>query len=395
MRRRLTLVTLLVTGTLCAAPSSARAGGTANDLAGVAPMGMADAWTALANGPAAVFANPAAMAGAKSSALEAGVIRVTMSHDLAAADGGSFTSDTAAILPAVHAVDTMQSKTWAFGLGLAYPLLETTDWSDGSPLATILSDLDLRTMDLRGSLAYLVGQSVSLAAGVDYYRHSLIAERDDESTSGRWRYSGDGNSLGFHAGVKVGIGSQVLAGLTYRSRAAADTDGDLGLLDAAGETSQSSSASCPAEVPAQARLGLAFIPFDDLAIEADAEWTDWSAHDPLSIAPDDGDGGAVFAAGATWEDTIAWRIGVAWHPDKAWTIRAGYFIDPSPVPDGQFDPASPGGDQSGFTFGLGYREGTASVDIAYRLADSDSRDATAGSFETSRQALAASVTFLF
>jgi long-chain fatty acid transport protein len=393
--RRTTILLIALATTAFGPTPTVLAGGTGSAVTGVAPLGMADAWTALADGSAAVFVNPAGLAGTATSSLEAGVTRITMTEELSTGDGTSYASETDAILPALFAADTMQSKTWVFGLGLAYPEIAAIDWADGSPLDKVLADFQQRTLDLRATLAYRIGPSFSLAAGVDYYRKSVTAERDDAGSSGRWRFSGDGDTLGFHAAAKLAIGAYVSVGLAYRSPASIDTAGDVSLLDAAGETVAEDPASWTTEIPAQARLGLAFILDKTMALEADVEWTDWSSHEPLLIAPDSAGSEAVFDSGAAWDDTLAWRIGVAWHADTSWTLRAGYFIDPSPVPGGVLDPVSPGGDQRGFAFGFGYREGSGRIDVGYRLADSESRETPEGSFSSSRQSLAASVTFLF
>ena len=91
----------------------------------------------------------------------------------------------------------------------------------------------------------------------------------------------------------------------------------------------------------------------------------WSAYESLDIdfAPEDVPDSVN---PRNYKDASTYRFGVQYEAAKAFTLRAGYYFDESPVQDGFFAPETPRNDSHGFTGGLSFNLGEKfSIDASF------------------------------
>jgi len=75
-----------------------------------------------------------------------------------------------------------------------------------------------------------------------------------------------------------------------------------------------------------------------------------------------------------WGDGLQLRFGAEYMLTKALAIRAGYYSDPSPAPDGTLNILLPSFDFSVVTFGLGYSFGSLKIDAGIEYLSGAERD---------------------
>ncbi len=65
---------------------------------------------------------------------------------------------------------------------------------------------------------------------------------------------------------------------------------------------------------------------------ANAEWTEWSSFDELTV---EFDSGGQSTTTENWDDTWAFSVGANYQLNREWMLRAGLGVDESPVPDSE------------------------------------------------------------
>src|SRR5690606_11117792 len=66
--------------------------------------------------------------------------------------------------------------------------------------------------------------------------------------------------------------------------------------------------------------------------------------------------GARFTESASnYEDAYIYRIGAEYNVNETIAVRAGAYLDQTPVQEGYLTPETPDADSRGLSFGLGYR----------------------------------------
>jgi long-chain fatty acid transport protein len=105
--------------------------------------------------------------------------------------------------------------------------------------------------------------------------------------------------------------------------------------------------------------GIAIKPAQTLTLTADVHFTQWSTVETITTEYDSQLWNVVFQESGTdfiplyWKDTIQIRFGAEYKLNKV-AIRAGFYTDPSPVPDKTMNFHFPIVDANYITFGLGY-----------------------------------------
>jgi len=181
----------------------------------------------------------------------------------------------------------------------------------------------------------------------------------------------------YNIGIMYKPSEKVTFGFTYRSRADMKVDGTIefegvpgsfGFMDNGDPIVTKVDGETQVDHPPQIQFGIRCQPSEDFSFEVDYLWTRWSIVDgfTINLTPKLLDNRSSEYYRKDWEDTSQIRFGLEWVADDYITIRAGYYFDPSPVPDDTFDFATSDVDKNVFSMGVGLNFGKLTVDTVFQ-----------------------------
>ncbi|MEK0084707.1 OmpP1/FadL family transporter [Benzoatithermus flavus] len=178
------------------------------------------------------------------------------------------------------------------------------------------------------------------------------------------RLTGDDWAYGWDAGAIVEPVAGTRFGIAYRSEIQHTLDGDVdfsgdttgiaGIIRRATGAFADTDASLKLNTPASLSFGVHQDVTDRLAVMAEAQWTDWSVFDQLTVKfdnpaqPDN-------VTEEEWRDSWFFALGATWRPDDRWTLRAGIAFDQSPVRDRSRTPRIPDENRYWLSLGAGWQ----------------------------------------
>ena len=341
-----------------------------------AALGMAGAFTGLADNAAAVWYNPAAMTRLDGTRISGGVIGIypTLTHENNTVNPGTTDVSKRDIHLPVHLYATHRmNDAVAFGVSINNPFGLSTDWDpETSSTRYVATFSKIVTTEVNPNVAYKVNDDLSVAFGIAYVQLRATLEKTARIVippppalidlgDHNFRLSGDGDGWGVNAAVLYRVSRNVNAGLSYRSRVKIDVDGTAGLTGGPAATSATGKTSLT--LPDLIQLGVSTQISDKLTVNADLDYTMWSTFDRIVIESDN----PLFNATdeKQWKDVWCFRVGGQYKLSDQWKLRAGYVYDKSPVGESYFDTRTPDSNRQGITLGTGYASGNMTVDLAY------------------------------
>lgn len=185
----------------------------------------------------------------------------------------------------------------------------------------------------------------------------------------------DDFNYSFNMGIMYQPTDIISLGLTYRGRCKTDFEGDI-LVDGVKVSEGHSSYDHPEQVQGGVRFQF---PDKKLSIETDVVWTRWSIQDSQDIYLDEGvtvqvvpgvyETTTLLSTARDWNDTVQFRVGVEYLLNDMFTLRAGHFYDPSPIPDKTLDYMHPDADKRTYSVGLGIHVNTWTIDSYFSFTD--------------------------
>jgi long-chain fatty acid transport protein len=422
---------------------------------GAKAMGMANAFSAQADDPTALYYNPAGISYLPGAQVSLGALAIMVPQTEFTGTtpltgnppfdiGSSVVSETAKrdlfIAPTVYATYSFENSPITVGLGInsIYPLAKS--WDDSSAFRNQVQNVSIKPINFQPTVAYRFDDlKLSVAAGLDItyaivsLQKSVYSPAADPTSPtppfgafelGSLGLDGTATSFGYNFGARWKPLEQLIVGLAYRSKVTLDIKGDANFLatTATGlgaiglpttavfpftRARATTSASTSITLPDSLDLAVAWLPTAKLTLEFDATRTGWSSFDKLLINFD----GPQFAAfnnqpdPRSWQDVWSYKFGGQYALSDRIDLRAGYSFDPTPVPDATVDPLLPDADRHSFAVGAGIHNRYASFDLAYMWVHFVDRavhnqDLTTlrgenGTFKSDAYLLAANITWRF
>jgi long-chain fatty acid transport protein len=299
-------------------------------------------------------------------------------------NGGSDAADDL-ILPAFYALWDLDESfglghKLRLGLGVNVPFGLETDYTDGWAGRYHALHSKLSTLNLNPTIAFEPIRGLSLGAGLQLqYADATLSNAIDFGTigalsgipfavpaaqDGRARVSGNDWSYGFTLGALVEPWPGTRIGLGYRSKIQhrlrgrasfrLDDAGVGAVLSTATGAFVNTDAEADVTTPESVDFGVYQALGERWAITGEAQWTRWSQFKDLTIK---------FANPAQpdsftdddWTDSWFFAIGLIFRPTDAWSLRAGYAYDQSPVPNRTRTPRIPDNDRHWLAIGASYQ----------------------------------------
>lgn len=362
---------------------------------GARAMGMAGAYTAIADAPETIFFNPAGIATLSGLQLEAGVTLIAPAMSYTGPMPGTNTQVSVDgvkhlfFLPNFHGSYRVHDR-FAVGFGLYVPYGLTTEWDktinvNGTQVGWwgrgISQKIGLQTVYLNPTIAAKLHPRIFLGAGLTITKAAVDLNRavtlsanpaDDIDI----RLAADTWGVGATAGLLVKVLPELLnAGFTFRSGTNLTFSGN-GAFQKNG-----SGAEVPAGLrtqltdgPVEAKLnlpnvfsfGLAAFPAKPLTIGFGFDVIMWSSYDKLEITFKE-NAALSSSEPKLWNNTICVRIGAEYRVLPQLPLRVGFIFDQAPPPPSTLGPDLPDGDRYEFTLGGGYEFKGFRVDLAYQF----------------------------
>ena len=347
---------------------------------GAKAMGMANAFTAQADDPSALYYNPAGITQLSGTQVSLGslVINVPQTEFVGTTPvTNSYSSpvETAKrdifIAPTFYVTHEVEGTpvTLGFGINSIYPLAKT--WDDASSLRRSIQDIAIKPINFQPTIAYKINNQLSVAAGFDMtYAQVSLKKMIGLGTTDYGPLSVDGTAtdFGYNFGLLWKPCSNIKVGANYRSNVKLHLEGNGNWITPSGSSTISlySPVTTTIELPDSIALGVSWQATQKLLVEFDAERTGWSSYDKLQLSftnPAFSDFNV--ASPKNWKDVWAYKVGGQYSVTQNLDLRAGYAFDKNPIPDSTLGPELPDSDRHNFSAGIGIHKNNVALDLAY------------------------------
>lgn len=351
---RVSLAATLAAALLASAP--AHAGGPSRPIAGSATAsGLAGAFTAVADDPYAIHANPAGL-GFMGAQLLASLEYVVAPRSYEPIDPMTGERQPIQETTVSSPVPTV-GITWkpspdiTIGAGAWNTYGGSLEWDKGPPETPAIEASTELVFELATGIGWAVNDRVSLGAGlrVGFGFFSTTTNR----RPGTGTISGFGVGLGATAGLMVRASDQLTIGAAWRSPMDVKTTGNGRLATAGSPNLMDVDFEHVQQWPQSASLSAALAASDTLTVIGQLDWTQWSRVD--SIVVDVRNRAVAQNFQVDWEDSIAVRLAAQLRASDGLVLRGGLVYDTNAVPDRTIERHYLDADKYGGAIGAGIR----------------------------------------
>ena len=325
------------------------------------------AYVATAEGPAAVYYNPAGLTQLEGSAVQAGVFAVDFDVSVQT-DGASFSnSNPWQFIP--HLYYAQSTDDYSFGVGVYSPYGLANKWGDNTSFRTITTEAEVTYITVSPVIAKSFGENLSLGAGLTInYAEADLRLGFTSNGNDEFQFKGDDIDVGFVLSGFWNPAPKHYFGAIYRSHVDHSLEGDskgseelaafeqIGLFLVDTETTRTDM-----DIPDYAVVGYSYRPTPQWNIEFDLEWVNWDRFNTFIL--DSESRSLPFAF--EWESTFIYEIGASYYW-KDYVFSAGYDYNENAQPDKTYNPAVSDADRHWFNVGVGRKVDNFSWHVTYQ-----------------------------
>ncbi|MCC8359939.1 OmpP1/FadL family transporter [Salinimicrobium sediminilitoris] len=284
--------------------------------------------------------------------------------------GATARTDNPAGTPFYFNASYKLNENLALGLSIYTPYGSTVEWEDDWAGSHLVNNIKLQAIYIQPLVSYKIADFVSVGGGPIFVTGSVNFNRnlsrtltniDGERSNVTIDASGV-NEWGWSAGALFTPTEDLRVGVNYRSEIIMNAEGGDADFENIPNTPLApfSDTTFDAQLPLPAELtvGLSYELNEKWLLAFDFNRTYWGVYESLDIKFANG---VVSENPRGYEDANTWRFGAQYIATDKLTLRAGYYLDQSPVQPGYFAPETPRNDSMGFTGGL-------SLNVTSRLA---------------------------
>ena len=349
---------------------------------GARAIGLAGAYTAIAEGPSAVFYNPAGITANAGLQVELGTALIKPVGSFASAQDEKTDQESQLYYPSHLYVTYQANERLTAGFGFFTPFGLGTEWPEDWRGRYAAVKTELQTFYLNPTIAYQVSPNLSLAVGLDYIMSTVELARkipipnpaDPTQILGETelKLTGDGNAVSFNAGFLFKASEALRVGVSFRHSADVEYDGDAEFTapEAFSPLFPSGGGAAEIHMPSLVAAGVSYMPTEKWTFAADVNWFGWSGADSIAITFEKPFGNPMAPTTASaliqdYEDTFILRLGAEYRLSDVLCLRAGCGYDQTPIQDEHLSPTLPGANRNNVALGLGYTLGHVDLDVAY------------------------------
>ncbi|MDI6791697.1 MAG: outer membrane protein transport protein [bacterium] len=273
-------------------------------------------------------------------------------------------------------------KGFVVGGGIYEPLGYTAKWDDSKSGIDASFEIKAYEIVFNHAVAKSLTPDLSIGLGLNLLQGKVEREAKKVvpvtypvSYTYTSKAKGDGISLEGVVGALYQISPNISAGLVYRTGSKLTLDGSTKITHThPAIADEESDYEQKFRVPATYGLGLAYHPLSNFTLTCDWNYTDWTT---FRKEIDFSDTGSILQnkdESLDWEAVSKIRLGLEYKPNNIWSFRAGFFTDPSPVPDKALNITNLGGidtDRNFYSVGSTYNYNNWRFDLGFIHTKSD------------------------
>lgn len=380
--------TLSLLGLLACLGGVALPSGYALNEQGTRAMAQANAFTARASDPSALFFNPAGIARFDRPQFYMGGTMFIQESTWTSPDGATSFSSNDKTEAAPHAMFTMPvGNNWHMGIGVYAPFGLSKRWDASFSGRYSARYTELKAIYITPTLAYRLNDSVSIGGGVSLVNANARLDRNlnlkplssqISIPDAYFSASGDDRAFGWNAGIQIALAPEVFFGANYRSSVKLDFDGKLNIdlpHTNVPQLDQTLAVLFPSQnmktsltLPDSAQFGIGGRITRKLEGEIDLQWTDWSDyHDLPFIFSKETAALHNSLSPKYWKDGWVIRTGGEYKLTPAHALRFGGYYEFNPQPQSTMDPSLPDSSRLSFSGGYGWTGKHFFADAAYMI----------------------------
>ncbi len=261
-------------------------------------------------------------------------------------------------------------------LGVYSPYGSTVEWDKNWAGSHLVNKISLQAIYIQPTLSIKISDYFSIGGGPIYaiggvefdknlFRGEGVVDDNGNRPNVLIEDSGIG-AWGYNVGFMLNPTNKMRIGFNYRSeidmkaeRGDATFSNIPAFMGGLGYQNGKTTFNASLPLPAEASVGLSYQFTDKLLVAFDYNRTYWRAYDALTVEFPDMPGAPINPSNPNvnprnYKDVSAYRLGAQYNVNDAWTVRAGWYYDESPVQKGYFSPETPRNDSYAFTGGLSY-----------------------------------------
>ncbi len=245
---------------------------------------------------------------------------------------------------------------------------------------------DITSLNINPVVSYRLNDKLSIAGGFSFLYldstlkkninqtavYKMVSGQDKQFKDIHQKFEGEGWGYGYNLGLLYKATDYISFGATYRSQIDVDVEGratfdnvdpNLGLVAFA---FRDTDGTADVKLPAQATVGIAVTPWQNLVVEVGGRWEDWASTDELKIklaSPVMGQTSDTIPR--DWKATWSYNIGGQYQINESFNLTAGYLFGKDAVPGSTFDPLVPDTNAHLFTLGGGWTTGAWTITTAF------------------------------
>jgi len=377
MRKIILVLVFLSFGTIYA-------GGYRVALQGQRMLGMAHAGLSVFNNAETVFFNPAGMSFLDKKLTVSFGVSGIMSHVKFQNEryNWAYETDNPIGTPFYLYAAYKASENISIGLAIYTPFGSSTVWNEWAG-SDIVNDISMKVFYIQPSLAYKfsevlsISTSLIMAYGSVSYNKNINRYLTDENGNKTYAQlnSGTIGNAGYSISLAIKPSDKVSFGVNYRSAIVLNAKygkSEFNNVPAFLSNKLKTTAfSAKLPMPAELGIGISVKPFDKLLLAFDYNYTYWSIYEELRIEFNNGLPPSV--SDKSYKNTSTLRFGAEYQLNDNMFVRAGYYMDESPLTKNHFSPETPSLDSNNYTFGFGYQMKKWAVDLSIVYVDGKER----------------------
>ena len=367
---------LYVTIGLLFSVAAAHAGSVDTYGIGAKATALGGAYSAYADDPYAVYYNPAGLSQIEGKVFSIGTMfldpTIKMSDfTVGNTNHGSFEDKSdVLVVPNMGYAQKINSQ-FSFGIALYAPWGLELEWDKDiakNPGAQNAYHSYYMRYGITPGLAYKVNDKFSIGMGVTIGKSEAGVDAIEYGLFDVQCELEDDVNYSYNLGLMYKPIETVTFGLTYRSETDTDFEGDIESKDIPG--GYKGKATLEYNHPQQIQAGVRYQPHEQLSLECDVVWTDWSINKNQVVELEKALGGhSELEYDRDWSDTKQLRFGIEYIYNEMFTLRGGYFYDPTPIPDDTLDMQWPDADKKTYSLGAGVNLGSFTVDTVIQYTE--------------------------